>query len=182
MNIFIKKDYERAQKALEKSLDCAKSPWALYALAILNRDSGNRELEVSYMVEAWKLLPSDISLGKAVLCCLYENGCYAELKEIYEQMDDNLQAIPRCRSYYAFALAYSGDIMGAEAILYENGGLLVPDIRECETITLDLWYLIEEKKAKEAGKEFDKKTAIPPRFVDFRMFANSEWLNGGEIL
>ena len=182
LNIFIAKDYERAEKALEKSLELARSPWALYALAILNRDNGNHEQEVSYMLEAWKLLPEDVSLAKAVLCCLYENNCFAELKDVYESMNGFLQAIPRCRSYYAFALTYAGDIAGAEEILYENGGLLVPDIRECETITLDLWYLIEESKAKAADKPFDRKTAKPPRFVDFRMFANSEWLNGGEIL
>ena len=53
-----------------------------------------------------------------------------------------------------------------------------PDLQECETITLDLWYRIEEKKAEAAGESFDKESAGPPQFVDFRMFANIEWLKG----
>ncbi len=175
---FIAKDYERAEKMLETSLEKERSPWALYALAILNRDAGNHEREVSYMLEAYRMVPKDVSLAKAVLRCLYENGKFVELKETYEGMSPDLREIPRCLVYYAFSLAEAGDIPGAEAILYEGGGLLVPDLRECETITLDLWYRIEEKKAEAAGESFDKESAVPPQFVDFRMFANIEWLKG----
>ena len=60
--------------------------------------------------------------------------------------------------------------------------MIVPDIREGETITLDLWILIEKKKAESAGKTFDMKAIDPPTFVDFRMFSNAEWLNGGELV
>ena len=107
---------------------------------ILNRYAGNHEKEVSYMLEAYRMVPKDVSLAKAVLRCLYENGRFTELKETYEGMN--------------------------------------PDLRECETITLDLWYRIEEKKAEAAGESFDKESAVPPQFVDFRMFANIEWLKG----
>ncbi len=178
LNTFIEKDYERAEKMLEHSLQVARSPWALYALAILNRDSGNHEKEVSYMLEAYRMVPEDVSLAKAVLRCLYENGRFGELKKIYEGMNTDLREIPRCRVYYAFSLAEVGDVRGAEAILYDNGGLRVPDLRECETITLDLWYRIEEKKAEAAGESFNRESAVPPQFVDFRMFANIEWLKG----
>ena len=182
LNTFIEKDYERAEKMLENSLKAAPSPWALYSLAILNRDSGNHGQEVAYMLKAWKMLPDDVSLAKAVLRCLYENNCFTELREVYESFPESLKMQQRCRVYYAFALVHTGDLAGAEAILYENGGLLVPDIRECETITLDLWYLIERTKAEAAGETFDEASARPPRFVDFRMFDNVEWLKGGEII
>ncbi len=36
---------------------------------ILNRDAGNHEKEVSYMLEAYRMVPKDISLAKAVLRC-----------------------------------------------------------------------------------------------------------------
>ena len=75
-----------------------------------------------------------------------------------------------------------GDVSGAERILYEDGGIIVPDIRECETVTLDLWIAIEEKKAQAAGIPFDKNDINPPAFADFRMFSNIDWLNGGEII
>lgn len=180
LNLFIKEDYERAEMMLADSLAAKRTPWALYSLAILYRDAGNHEKEVTYMLEAQESLPDDISLAKATLRCLYENKRFKELKEVYENLAENLKADARCMVYYAFALLDAGDIVGAEAILYNDGGLLIPDIRECETITLDLWVAIE--KAKHVGEVFDEEHMNPPRFADFRMFANVEWLNGGEIL
>ena len=179
---FIEKDYERAEQMLQRSLKVVPSPWTLYALAILNRDSGNHKKEVDYMLQAWNLIPNDVSLAKATLRCLYENRRFSKLKEVYESLPNELREEPRCKVYYGFALTDDGDIDGAEAILYEGNGLLIPDIRECETITLDLWYAIEKAKAKKESKRFDEAKAKPPRFVDFRMFENVEWLNGGEIL
>ena len=159
---------------LQESLVSKESPWALYSLAILYRDMGKHKDEVKHMLKAWNMIPYDLSLAKATLRCLYENKCFDELKCVYENMPENLQKEPRCRVYYAFSILDAGDIEGAEAILYDNGGLLIPDLRECETITLDLWIAIQEAKGE--------PTDNPPRFADFRMFANVEWLNGGEIL
>ena len=182
LNTFIEKDYERAEQMLEKSVQLQASPWALYALAILNRDMGEHQKEIDYMLKAWALGNGDVSLAKETLRSLYNNRCFTQLKEVYEGMPSKLQAEPRCMVYYAFAILDQGDIKGAEAILYKDGGLLIPDIRECETITLDLWIAIEKKKAETAGKVFDEKNMNPPRFADFRMFANLEWLNGGQII
>lgn len=178
LNTFVEKDFERAEQMLLASLDKMRSPWALYALAILNRDLNNHEKEVSYMLEAYYLIPDDVSMAKATLRCMYENRKFTKLKKIYENMPREIRAIPRCKVYYAFSLVESGDIVGAEEIIYEDNGLLIPDLRECETITLDLWYRIEEKKAEKAGKHFGKDDVTPPDFTDFRMFANIEWLKG----
>ena len=182
LNTFIEKDYERAEAMLQKSIKQQESPWALYALSILNRDIGEHQKEVAYMLRAWALRGDDVSLAKQTLRCLYENQCFRELKRVYEEMPEALKEEPRCKVYYAFALVEQGDLEGAEAILYENGGILIPDIRECETITLDLWIAVEKKKAQLAGKAFDETAIDPPRFADFRMFANVQWLNGGEII
>lgn len=182
LNTFIEKDYERAEIMLETSLKQQLSPWALYALAILNRDIGQYEKGVSYMQRAWELRPDDVSLAKETLRCLYENRCFGKLKAVYEAMSDALKAEPRCMVYYAFALLDQGDVEGAEAILYQDGGILIPDIRECETITLDLWIAVQKKKAELSGTAFDETAIDPPRFADFRMFANAQWLNGGQII
>ena len=46
---------------------------------------------------------------------------------------------------------------------------------QCHDVFMsDLWIAIQEAKGE--------PTDNPPRFADFRMFANVEWLNGGEIL
>ncbi len=182
LNTFIEKDYERAEQMLEKSVQQQASPWALYALSVLNRDNGDHQKEVCYMLKAWALGQGDMSLGKETLRCLYQNRCFAELKAVYEGMPQQLQQEPRCMVYYAFAILDQGDLAGAEAILYKDGGILIPDIRECETITLDLWVAIEKKKAEIAGRSFDETAVQPPKFADFRMFANLQWLNGGQII
>ena len=182
LNTFIEKDYERAEAMLLRSVKEQDSPWAYYALSILNRDVGDHQKEVDYILKAWALRGDDVSLAKATLRCLYENCCFARLKAVYEAMPVLLREEPRCKVYYAFALVEQGDISGAEAILYQDGGILIPDIRECETITLDLWVEIQKKKAELAGKTFDAGAMEPPGFADFRMFANVQWLNGGEII
>jgi tetratricopeptide (TPR) repeat protein len=145
LNTFIEKDYERAGAMLQKSVELQVSPWALYALSILNRDIGNHEKEVSYMLQAWKMRSNDVSLAKQTLRCLYENHRFDALKTVYEEMSAPLQEDPRCKVYYAFALVDAGDLEGAEQILYQDGGILIPDIRECETITLDLWLAVQRK-------------------------------------
>ena len=43
-------------------------------------------------------------------------------------------------------------------------------------------WIFEKKKAEASGKIFDENNINPPTFVDFRMFSNAEWLNGGEII
>ncbi len=178
LSFFINKDYERAEEYLQKSIKLSASPWALYALSVLNRDRGQHDEEVEYMLKASRMLPDDLSLAKAALRCLYENKKYKELSDVYENLGSELQANPRCAVYYAFALLSQGKTEKAEQILYKDGGLIVPDIRECETITLDLWISVQKAKAKRDNKEFDETNAVPPRFVDFRMFADSDWLNG----
>ena len=182
LNAFIEKDYASAEKMLQRSFQAEPSPWALYSLAILNRDRGDHRKEVDYMLQAWKLRPDDISLAKEVLRCLYNNKCFPSLKEIYEGMPPSLKNEPRCMVYYAFALTECGNVSEAEEILYSDGGIIVPDIREGETITFDLWSEIQKKKAELEGTTFDNKKLTPPAFVDFRMFSNAEWLNGGEII
>ena len=182
LNTFTQKDYDRAEKMLEKSLELEQSPWALYSLAILNRDRGEHKKEVELMLRAFALCPDDVSLGKEVLRSLYNNKDFENLSRVYESMPQTVKDEPRCIIYYAFALLEGGDISKAEDILYKDGGILLPDIRECETITLDLWIAIEKKKAEAQGKIFDEKNINPPRFADFRMFSNADWLKGGETI
>ena len=50
----------------------------------------------------------------------------------------------------------------------ENGGIVLPDIREGETIITEMWFLIEELKAKRDGRVFDRETASVPPIFDYR--------------
>ena len=57
----------------------------------------------------------------------------------------------------------------AEELLYENGCLVVPIIREGEMSLTSLWFYIEEQKYKNRGEPFDENAVQPPAFLDFRM-------------
>ena len=105
-----------------------------------------------------------------------------EIRRIYSEMSPEIKKEPRCKVYYAFALAELSDPDGAEKILYENGGLLLPDIRECETVTLDLWRAVQRARKRANGEPENIDDNSAPSFVDFRMFSNAEWLSGGEII
>ena len=50
----------------------------------------------------------------------------------------------------------------------QNGGIVLPDIREGETIITEMWFLIEELKAKRDGRVFDRETASVPPIFDYR--------------
>ena len=80
-----------------------------------------------------------------------------------------VQAHGNVRLIYARAKAMTGDIAGAEALLYENGGLEVPDIREGENSITDLWFYIQKCKAEQNGEEYNEKALTPPDFANFRM-------------
>ena len=175
-------DYEGAERMLNRSLDLCRSPWALYALSIVRRELGDSDRTLEYMLAALEMNKNDVSIAKEAMQMLYWNERFAELEKAYLSLPDEVQKIPRCTVYYAFALISKGDIEGAEAILYKDGGFILPDIHEGETITLDLWIEIEKKKAQRDGTSFDEKNIDPPRFVDFRMFSNADWFDGGEII
>jgi hypothetical protein len=58
-------------------------------------------------------------------------------------------------------------------VLYRNNQWLeVPDIQEGEVSLSELWYIIQEGKAKEKGQTFDRAQHSPPYELDFRMFAH----------
>ena len=72
------------------------------------------------------------------------------------------------------ALIKTGRLDEASALLYADGGLVVPDIREGEKSLTALWFDLEEAKAKKNGLPFDRTTAKPPVMFDFRMDAQKQ--------
>lgn len=54
-------------------------------------------------------------------------------------------------------------------MFYRDGGIVVPDLREGENSITELWFYLEEQKARREGRRFEEKTATPPAFANFRM-------------
>ena len=67
------------------------------------------------------------------------------------------------------ALAHTGKLQEAEAIIMADGGLEIPDIREGEISTSELYIYIQVEKAKLQGITLDPKQVQVPRALDLRM-------------
>lgn len=162
------KEYDAAKENLVKSISLCDSAWANFAMAIVERKLGGNEID--YMLKAYNLRPNDISVAKQVFKSLFEHEKASDLIELFENADALIQENPRCRLYYACALAKMGRIVEAEAVICPDGGyLVVPDIRECELTITKLWVDIQEQK----GLTRETMGEIP-RDLDFRMFAKRE--------
>lgn len=159
--------FDRAEEELRRSLALAESAWANYVLAVVMRKTARPKEEVSFLFRARELRKGDISLEKELFRCLYEHGLSAETVECFENADECVRQNARCQLYYAFALARSGRAAEAEKILLGEGKcLVVPDVRECELTTSQLWFYLLEVQGKSAEE--------PPRDLDFRMFTKRE--------
>ncbi len=153
---------------LEKSQAIKNSAWAEYGKSVVKKVIGDAENASLHITNAAKMLPHDISIAKEAMEILVGAGKDSEAIELYASMPEEVRAIGRVRLYATMAHIHLGHIEEAEAVLWENGGLILPDIREGETIITELWLLIEEAKAKRDGTEFDRNTAKVPPIFDYR--------------
>ena len=130
-------------------------------------------LAVSWILRAMERKPTDLSLARDGFRLLQEDGQYAQIVERYGTLPPALRKDGKLKFYLANALAHQGKLEEAEQILYENGGLVVPVIREGEMSLTSLWYYIEEQKCLRRGEAFDE-TVQPPPALDYRMGSAEE--------
>ena len=165
-------DLMRAEYYLNRSLSAKRTAWGVYAMAELKRIQGKEEEAVMLAVEAANLMPTDGNLAKMAARMLHKAEAYEKQIAFVDSRSEEIQELPRIRLYHAFALAYSGDVDGAEALIYRDGRWLeVPDIQEGELSLSELWYRIQEVRAEHEGKTLDRDAVSPPYAIDFRMFA-----------
>lgn len=160
-----------AKTALDRSLALKPSAWALYGLACHARMTGRNEKAAHLALQASLNKPDDASLAKEAVRWLLSVGKYAEAAAFAESLPDSIARIPRIRLSLAYAYMKCGRIEQSDALLNEGGGIVVPDIREGEVSVTELWYSLEELKAKRDGREFDRTKIKPPVKFDFRMNA-----------
>lgn len=161
-------DFERAKNCFEKSLSIKDSAWGLYCLANTMRSTGDNDLAAATMAKASAMRPCDISLAKEALVTLYDSKDYRGMKALIDKLDPSIH-IGKVKYYLAASTAYLGDIDAAEAMLLENGGMEIPDIREGEISTSDLWIYIQQERARREGKVLKAEDIEIPYALDFRM-------------
>lgn len=107
-----------------------------------------------------KLCSDDYSVAQSVMNLFMQTGNYKEAMEIYDLLDEKVKYAPRLRMYISMCYLKTGDAQKAEDILYENGGLDVPDYREGEKFLNNLYKGI--RMAKYGEKEDDIE--VPMQF------------------
>ena len=163
-----KKNCKKAKTYLEKSLELTDSTWANYALATVFEQEGDLESYEKYMLKAYEMRNYDISLAKEVFRCVHNAGKPEKNIELFECAAENVKANTRCLIYYAYALARCGRIDEAEKIIAdERNCIVIPDIKEGETITTEIWDYMNERRA-ESGLEMLEI----PHELNFRMSYN----------
>ena len=113
--------------------------------------------------------PDDPSFSKEALKMLLGLEEYEKMARLLEYMTDEVRQKPLIRFMESCICAHTGKLDEALAILMENGGLNVPDIREGENSTSQLYIFIQQKKAEAAGLPFDPAKVDVPFAIDLRM-------------
>ena len=119
-----------------------------------------------YARQAAEAAPEDASVLKFALRVLLEARQYGEALRLIAAAP--LQRLPRVRLSEAQALVGLERLEEAEAILLQDGGLIVPDIREGEQTMSEVWLALQQKKYG-LGREAAEKIAPVPYRMDFRM-------------
>lgn len=164
-------DTAAARSLFERSNREKVNAWAIYGLACCSQLEHDPEKAVEYALLAHYARPENADLSLFALQLLYESAQWETLLRVEAGLTPAARVLPRVRMYTVFACIHTGDLARAEQLLYAEGGLEVPDIREGEVSLTELWYQLEEAKAKRDGTLFDRATATPPHQFDFRMFA-----------
>lgn len=156
-----------AERELELSCRLNTNAWNLQAIAELYRLQGKADLYAMTALAAARTLPSVDALVKNAMLALYRTKKWREIYELAQELTAHQRALPRVKLYYATACAELDKLEEAEAILYENGALIVDDIQEEERTIGNLWLLVEGKKAARDGRPFDPETAEIPLVFSF---------------
>lgn len=169
LNYYRMKDLERAEIEIVKAGELKNNRHLLHLLANVRRLQ-NRNIESADLIfQAGRLVPDDKSFLKEVFKMLLGLEAYDKMFELSSLLSAEILALPLMKFMYAYALAHTGKIDAAEAILLENGGLDIPDIREGENSTSALYIYIQEEKAKCDNVPFDAKKVNVPFNLDLRM-------------
>ncbi|MFH1477391.1 MAG: DUF5107 domain-containing protein [Verrucomicrobiota bacterium] len=166
---------EAARQAWEKSLDRARTAWALRNLAVLAGEEQKSAQAADLYLEAIERAPSLIALLLEGIQTWLEAGRTQQALDFIKKQSAPIRSHGRIRTLEASALEKLGEFDKAETIL--TSGLEVAGLREGEIALSDLWFSIQEKRL--AGKsgcrinaELKKRVrceSVLPAHLDFRM-------------
>lgn len=163
-----KGDYRSALELLDK-ISGGSRKHILHLRANIRLKQGRKAEAAEAIYLAGMETPDDPSFSKEALKMLLGLEEYEKMSRLLEYMTDEVRQKPLIRFMESCICAHTGKLDEALAILMENGGLNVPDIREGENSTSQLYIFIQQKKAEAAGLPFDPAKVDVPFAIDLRM-------------
>ena len=174
MSYFASGRMEEAHREFTASNALSANALSLYGLAQIARYRNDAASFGALIMRASKMDLDNVSLACEAMGTLSSLGWNEELNFLYSLYPESIRALGRVKLLVIPALIKTGRLDEASALLYADGGLVVPDIREGEKSLTALWFDLEEAKAKKNGLPFDRTTAKPPVMFDFRMDAQKQ--------
>ena len=168
-------EFAAAERSWHESLALAPSAWALRNLAVLARESDDRQQAAELWLAALALAPGELRLAVEVGEALLAAGRASDWLARLPELPAAVRAHGRVRLLQARAALDADQLERCEAIL--RGGLIVQDNREGEVALTELWFRLGERKlARDAGVPVDddlrarvrREWPVPPE-LDFRM-------------
>ena len=157
---------------LEKSISLNKNAYNLYVKACYENAKGKKEESARTAFSAAQMGKNDSSLVISVIKILFDAEKYEDILALAEILSEDVLSLSRVRFYYIYALLRAGKTELACEEFEKSGNFNIDDIEEGEISITQLWFELEEEKAKKEGKTFDRKSAKVPREFDFRMNVN----------
>lgn len=167
---FAEGDTAAARALFERSLAATPNAWALYGISCCVRLDGDKDGAADWALKAHAALPDHAMLALHAAQTLYTAARWQDLLALEKTLAPQALALPRIQLMLATACVHTGDLARAEAMLWADGGLVVPDVQEGEVSVTELWMILEEAKAAREGRTFDRESAEVPHIFDFRMF------------
>ncbi|MEG0167668.1 MAG: DUF5107 domain-containing protein [Ruthenibacterium sp.] len=141
-----------------------QNAWTLHALAAMSVREGHADAAIAYAKKGILLRNDDVSYVKESYRILARANGWAMIAELTAALPQDVANEPRIRLYLAEALYQIGAYEKAQAILEQEGGLFVPDLREGEVAIGTLWQNLH---CALTGEE----NAAIPEVYDFDSFA-----------
>jgi len=172
INCYFRKEYDKAEEFFTRAGTTKESFAVAYAVANTRRCKQDfAGAEKAFRDGMGSGDPTLIREGLQAMC---EGKLFESVIECYENLSDDLKAIPMNKIYYITALLHTGRPEEAEGILMENGGLEVPQLREGEGSLSNLYAAIQCAKAEKNGVKLNPESVEVPNKLDFRMDHISE--------
>ncbi len=173
LNYFSRGELEQAENCARSALSLRPDAFRLHLLANVLR--AKHEFAEGALIADRALETSDdefliVDIFKSFL----EAQAWQLLLRRYDKLPADKQKIAMVRFLRARALTEIGEPEKALAILEENGGIQIPDIREGETSLAELYISIQLALAKKQGKTILPEEVHVPEVFDLRMTATPQ--------